>query len=352
MGALLLLPAGCRSRDDKAKPPLSVSTAVVAPAEFADRLEAIASLESERIVQLASQVTGRVIRVLVRQGQTVRAGQLVLVLDQAQLQAELATLRSQMLTDQFNFERYDRLVRVGAASAFQRDQYRQSAIASKQAYVAHQADLAYRTVRAPQDGVIGQLNIRSGDVLQAGVPFTQLVSNQALMAELELPANRAAQVRVGLPVTLYPPGPGMTPITTRLATVEPSVTPSTQMLMAQAPLMDASSAWRNGMRLRAELLLATRQQPAIPATAVTRLAGQSFVFVVGDRRQLQRNPGRMDRQALAGLPPQARVALQVPVRLGPLQNNRYPVLSGVATGQQVITSGLLTLRHGMPVLPR
>jgi len=348
----LLLVAACRGRDDKARPPLSVSTAVVAQAAFADRLEAIASLDSERIVQLASQVNGRVIRLLVRQGEKVRAGQPVLVLDQAQLQAELASLRSQMLTDQFNAERFDKLVLAGAASAIQRDQYRQSAIASKQAYVARQADLAYRTVRAPHSGVLGELNIRLGDVLQAGVPFTQLVSNHALLAELELPANRAAQVRVGLPVTLYPPGPGLMPITTRLTAVEPSVNPATQLLMAQAPLPQASSAWRNGMRLRASVLLATRQQPAIPATAVTRLAGQSFVFVVGDRSQLQRNPGRLDRQAMAGLSPQAKVALQVPVRLGALQNNRYPVLAGVSPGQRVITSGLLMLRHGMPVIPR
>jgi len=352
LAAVLLLAAGCRSRGDAAPPPLKVSTAVVAPDTFADRLDAIASLDSERIVQLASQATGRVTRLLVRQGQSVRAGQPVLVLDQAQLQAELATLRSQMLTDQFNFERFDKLVRAGAASAIQRDQYRQSAIASKQAYVARQADLAYRTVRAPQAGVVGELNIRPGDVLQAGVPFTQLVSNHVLMAELELPANRAAQVRVGLPVTLYPPGPGLKPITTRLATVEPSVAPSTQLLMAQAPLNRASRAWRNGMRLRAQVLLATRRQPAIPAAAVTRLAGQSFVFVVGDPSQLRRNPGRVDRQALAALPPQAKVALQVPVRLGPLQNNRYPVIAGVSPGQRVITSGLLMLRHGMPVLPR
>lgn len=350
--AVLLLAAACSRRDDKAQPPLRVTTAVVAPATFGDRLEAIASLDSERIVQLASQVNGRVIRLLVRQGEPVRAGQPVLVLDQAQLQSELASLRSQMLTDQFNAERFDKLVRAGAASAIQRDQYRQSAIASKQAYLVRQADLAYRTVRAPQVGVIGELNTRPGDVLQAGVPFTQLVSNHALLAELELPANRAAQVRVGLLVTLYPPGPGLTPITTRLTTVEPSVNPSTQLLMAQAPLPQASSAWRHGMRLRAEVLLATRQQPAIPAAAVTRIAGQSFVFVVGDRSQLQRNPGRLDRQALAGLPPQTRVALQLPVRLGPLQNNRYPVLAGVSPGQRVITSGLLMLRHGMPVIPR
>ena len=348
----MVVQAGCRSQDRAAQPPPVVSTAVVAPAVFADRLEAIASLDSERIVQLASQATGRVTRLLVRQGDLVRAGQLVLELDQAQLRAELATLRSRMLSDQFNDARFEKLVRAGAASALQRDQYRQSAIASRQAYVARQADLTYRVVRAPVAGVIGELNLRPGDVLQAGVPFTQLVSNHGLLAEIELPANRAGQVRVGLPVTLYPPAPGTAPITTRLATVEPSVNPSTQLLMAQAPLRQASSSWRNGMRLRADVLLATREQPAVPATAVTRLAGQTFVFVVGDRSQLLRNPGRVDRQALAALPAATRFAMQVPVRLGPLQDNRYPVLAGVSPGQRVITSGLMMLRHGLPVRAR
>jgi RND family efflux transporter MFP subunit len=357
VGILLLLQvvalgvAGCGRGDSTAQPPLRVVTETVAAQPFADRIEAIATLEAEKIVQLASQVTGRVTQLRVRQGQRVRPGDVVLVLDQAQLQAELASLRAQMRTDQINYERYEKLVREGAASAIQRDQFRQTALASKQTVAARQADLAYRVVRAPQAGLIGELTLKSGDVLQAGVPFTQLVSNQALMAEIELPANQVARVRVGLPVTLYPPGPGLSPLTTRITALEPAVNAATQSLMAQAPVGNASSQWRSGMRLRADVVLSTRRQPSLPAASVTRLAGQTFVYVVGTRQQLLSNPGRVDRAALSRLPAQTRFALQVPVQLGPLQDDRYPVLSGVRPGQQVITSGLLMLRHGMAVQP-
>jgi len=340
---------GQPERDGK---PLAVTTQAVAAAPFEQRVEAIATLEADRVVQVASQVSGRVIDLPVHQGQTVRQGQVIVVLDQAQLQAELASLRAQALTDRLNAERYERLVQQGAASAFQRDQYRQMATASRQTLAAREADLAFRVVRAPHAGTVGEINLKPGDVLQAGVPFTQLVGNSGLQVEIELPANLAARVRPGMPVELFSPVETDARIRTRLRAVDPSVIPGTQSLMAQAPLPASAPQWRNGMRLRAEVLLQTRRQLSVPFAAVTRLAGQSFVYVVGDRAQLLARPGRADLALVRRMPPQTRFALQVPVQLGPLQNNRYPVLNGLEADQLVITSGVLPLRHGMPVKTR
>ena len=354
---LLVGLGGCGGGDHAAEAsrrPLPVQTQPLAEQRFETRIEAIATLEAAQVVQLASQVSGRVIRLPVRQGQRVRRGQLILALDQDQLQAELASLRAQALTDRLNHERYEALVRQGAASAIQRDQYRQIATASRQTLAARTADLALRNVRAPQDGVLGELKLKLGDVVQAGVPFTQLVSNSTLVAELELPADVAPQLRVGQTVVLQAPGQGLQPVRTTLKAIDPSVLPGSQLLMAQAPVpaLPDGDRWRNGLRIRADVVLGVRDQLAVPFAAVTRLAGQSFVYVVGSREQLQRNPGRADLRVLSGLPPVTRYALQVPVTLGPLQNNRYPVLSGVRPGQRVITTGLLQLRHGMPIKPR
>lgn len=348
-----LILTACSGRGEQAaRRPLPVATQPVTLATFTDKVEAIATLEAEREVQLAAQVNGRVIRLLVRQGQVVQKGQLLLVLDQSQLQAELATLRAQMLNDKLNFERYERLVREGAASAIQRDQFRQASIASRQALLARQADLAFRYVRAPQAGTVGEINLKPGDVLQAGVPFTRLVSNSALNAEIELPANLVGTLRVGMPVKLHAPGSSAAELRTRISAIEPSVATTTQLLMAQAPVRDPSPQWRNGLRVRADVLLGNRQHLAVPFAAVTRLADQSFVYVVGNREQLRRRPGRADLSALAALPPATRFALQIPIQLGLLQDGRYPVLAGLTAGQRVITSGLLQLRHGMPVKPR
>jgi multidrug efflux pump subunit AcrA (membrane-fusion protein) len=73
------------------------------------------------------------------------------------------------------------------------------------------------------------------------------------------------------------------------------------------------------------------------------------VFVAGNLAELERRPGQAKLERLRKLPPTTLFALQTPVELGPLQNNRYPVLRGLEPGQRVITSNLINLRHGLPV---
>ena len=70
---------------------------------------------------------------------------------------------------------------------------------------------------------------------------------------------------------------------------------------------------------------------------------------MGSLADLERRPGQAMLESLRKLPPGTSFALQTPVELGPLQNNRYPVLRGLEPGQRVITSNLINLRHGLPV---
>jgi multidrug efflux pump subunit AcrA (membrane-fusion protein) len=79
------------------------------------------------------------------------------------------------------------------------------------------------------------------------------------------------------------------------------------------------------------------------------LAGQAFVYRIGNLAALERQPGKAPLAELRQLPASSRFALQTPVRLGPLQGTRYPLLSGLAPGELVITSGVINLRHGQPV---
>ena len=55
------------------------------------------------------------------------------------------------------------------------------------------------------------------------------------------------------------------------------------------------------------------------------------------------------KQKLEALPPETPIVVQVPVKLGTLEGNRYPLLSGLAAGDQVVVSNTALLRTGMPV---
>jgi multidrug efflux pump subunit AcrA (membrane-fusion protein) len=135
----------------------------------------------------------------------------------------------------------------------------------------------------------------------------------------------------------------------RVVSIDPRVNGATQSFLVKAELDNRDGWFRNGERVRTRLVIESVNQLAVPALAVTRTSGQTFVFVVGSLRELEAQPGNVPLERLRELPAGTRFALKLPVRLGPLQDNRYPVLAGLRSGQSVIVSNLFSLRHGTPV---
>ena len=322
---------GCNSQQPAPPPPL-VQAAPLEERPFSTSLDTVSTLEASEEIELAAQAGGRVQHLLVQSGDPVQAGQLLLVLDQTQLRAEVAALRAQAERDRLNDARYEQLVHQGAASAIQRDGYRAAAVASRETLRARQADLAYKDLRAPIAGVVGDLTVKSGDVVQAGTPIGRLIRNQHLLARIDVPTNRADQLRPGQKVELLDAA-GRTLVRGRIDSLDPGVLPSSQTLLARAAITNPGNL-RNGQRLRSRVLLAEERHPAVPFQAVTRQSGQAFVFVVSGN----------GRRGVGSTVAQLR-----PVQLGPLQGEFYPLLAGLQPGDRVIRSSTLGLRNGLPV---
>ncbi|MEB3256185.1 MAG: efflux RND transporter periplasmic adaptor subunit [Synechococcaceae cyanobacterium] len=323
----------------------------VAPHAFPLEVATIGTLEAPEEVNLAAQAGGRIQSLLIRQGDGVRRGQLLVVLDQTQLREQVRALEGQRQESLLNYRRFEFLARQGAASAIQRDAQRQNLLAADANLRARQADLAYKDLRAPIDGVVSDVSVKPGDVISAGSPFTTIQRTNRLLARLEVPARYGSQVRAGQIVRIRAPGAGQE-VEGTVVSIDPRVSSATQTLLVKAQLANAGGSFRNGERVSTRLRLGSRPELAVPALAVTRLSGQTFVFVAGSRAELERNPGSAPLDRLSTLPPATRFALQRPVRLGRLQDGRYPVRSGLEPGEALIVSNLISLRHGTAVLPR
>ena len=348
LAALLLTLAGCGD-GAKRRPPALVGVAPTTSQRFEQTLNTVSTLEATEEIDLAAQAGGRVQRVLVRTGDRVRAGQLLVVLDQTQLRADVQALRAKAKRDELAYQRFRGLVAQGAASALQAEEYQANAIGSREALRAKLADLAYKDIRAPIAGVVGDLTIKPGDVLSAGTPFSRIIRNERLLARIDVPAGRLTQLRPGQPVQLLAEDGDRPVAEGRIGQVDPGVSAGTQTLLAKATIDNSAGQLRNGQRLRTRVLLGSEQQLAVPFEAVTRQFGQAFVYVVGTLEELRQDPGRADLKALERLPKNTAIALQRPVEIGPLQGNRYPVLEGLRPGERVIVSGAMGLRHGSPV---
>ena len=311
---------------------------------FTEWVDTVSTLQSTNRVELAAQSSGRILELKIKQGDVVQPGQLLVVLDQVEKKAKADTAR-------VNYQRYRYLAESGAASQMELDRYRTQ-------YIAAQADLDYSNLRSPSAGTVADVKPQVGDVIQQGEVFTSLIQNNELEAQVEVPAVFADRLAVGQPVLLSAPGSQTVLAEGTVESIDPRITATTQGLLVKAVFPNTDGRLRDGQRLRTRVQVKAEQALSVPFAAVTQTSGQSFVFRLGSFEELKANPGKADLERLekgikAGkLPTDAVFALQTPVVVGDLEDNRYPITKGLALNQRVATSNLLNLKHGMPVQPQ
>ncbi|MEO0770364.1 MAG: efflux RND transporter periplasmic adaptor subunit [Cyanobacteria bacterium J06649_4] len=218
---------------------------------------------------------------------------------------------------------------------------------------ATQQDLLDTTVTAPIDGIVGDIPIKLGDYVTAGSPLATITQNQDLTLEVAVPVEEARRLTVGMPVELSPFGQDEAIASGNIQFVSPTTDAATQTVLAKARFSTPTQPLQDDQRLEVRVIWNERPGILIPTTAVSRLGGETFVFVPGEPEP------PAEGQAAGGPPagvggqsegPPPTVARLQPVTLGDLQGNEYQVLEGLSPGDTVITSGLLNLRDGVPIM--
>ncbi|HYH00410.1 MAG TPA: efflux RND transporter periplasmic adaptor subunit [Terriglobales bacterium] len=313
--------------------------------QVADSTEYLATLRSRNSAIIQPQVEGYITRIYVQAGDRVQRGTRLLEIDpdkqQASVVNQVATRNAKRATLDYNrreLERRKQLYAAGVISRQDLDQA-QSAFRAAQADVAasdasireQREQLRYYTVKAPEPGIVGDIPVRVGDRVSVQTQLTTVDQRGELEAYISLPADKAADVRLGMPVVIYTDG--SSPVRTKVTFISPRVDPDSQLLLVKTSLPNGDGRFRNAQVVRARMLWSERQMPVVPVTAVSRLGAQIFAFVVDDN---------------GGKP----VARQRPLKVGDLVDNDYVVQEGLKAGERIIISGVQMLTDGMPVQPQ
>jgi RND family efflux transporter MFP subunit len=305
----------------------------------------VATIKSRRSATVQPQVDGNLTKILVKSGDAVKAGALLMQIDplkqEAMVAAQQAAEQQQKAVYQYyetDLVRQTQLYKDGIISRQAYDQAMQAFANSKAALDAAAAQtktqreqLVYYEIRAPFDGIVGDIPVHLGDYVSSTTMLTTVDEDKDLEAYIYLPTERAAEVRSGLPVDLMDAG-GALLARTSLDFVSPQVDNNLQGILAKAPVPKASQQLRNGQMVNARITWSAAQTPTVPVLAVTRIGDESFVYIAAAQG--------------AGY-----TARQVPVKLGEPVGNLYPVLGGLNVGDRVILSGIQLLQQGVPVSP-
>lgn len=346
-----LLAIGCQQKQQAGPAPgqgmqaMPVQTVAVALAPVPQSSEYVATIMSRRSATMQPQVSGRLIAIQVRSGDRVKAGQTLMQIDAepqlATVEADRATERQKKALFDYNTVELDRQHKLFDAGVISRDVWDQA----QQSYANTKADyesavslrktqeeqLAYYTVKAPFDGIVGDVPVHVGDYVSSTTILTTVDENKDLEAYIYVPTEHAADVKLGMQVDLFDTG-GKLLEKSRADFVSPQVDSTLQGILVKAPVHATPEMVRNAQMIKAKVIWNTKPMAVIPVLAVTRLGGQTFVFVA---RQQQ---GKY-------------IATQVPVVLGDTVGNTYSISSGLSAGDKVIVSSTQFLVNGMPVMP-
>ena len=353
--AALITVSSCKGEEPAQPPPPKVPAATATTAAFTEGVDTVSTLEASNLVELAAQSGGRILELKISQGQVVEPGQLLVVLDQAQQQARLAEDKAKAETAKSNLDRYEYLAKTGAASQQELDRYRTQYIAAVEKVKSTEATLSYNNLRSPSSGMVADVTVKVGDVIQTGQVFTSLVQNNELEARVEVPAVFSSRLALGQPVLLSAPGSENVIATGKVGSIDPRINKQTQGLLVKAVFPNTDGQLKDGQRLRTRVQIKAEEQLAVPFAAVTQTSGQSFVFRLGSFEELKTNPGKAEIDKLskaieAGkIPASTQFAIQTPVKIGELENDLYPITEGLKPNAKVATTNLLNLKHGMPV---
>jgi RND family efflux transporter MFP subunit len=319
-------------------------TAIALQAKPVERAsEFIASLRSLRSSTIQPEVAGSVTRIFVKSGDRVRSGTPIVQIDpdrqQAAVQSTEANRSGAEADVKYWTQQVTRLDALVAAGAISRQEFEQAQnslktaeakLASVDAQVSEdRVQLRYYRVNSPQDGIVGDIAIRPGDRVTPATVITTVDENSSLEAYLQVPLERAPDLKPGLPVQLLD-ADGKVAAVNPVSFIAPRVDPSTQSVLVKSLLKDAPPSLRSQQFTRARIVWSTAEGLTVPVVAVSRVSGQYFCFIV---------EGQGD----------STVARQRPVQVGEIIGDDYQVTGGLKAGDRVITSGIQKLADGAPI---
>ncbi|WP_165664549.1 efflux RND transporter periplasmic adaptor subunit [Metapseudomonas otitidis] len=292
-----------------------------------DELVTFGSLRSDESVTLRPEVDGRLARLHFREGEAVKAGDLLVSLDDAIARAELDQARANLDLAEKSYQRAQMLYKRGASNAQAQDEALSQQQAARASLALAQARLDKTQLRAPYDGVLGLRQVSPGDYLSAGQDIVNLEVLDPLKVDFRIPQKAVAQVQLGQAVEISVDAYPGERFQGRISALNPRLDEVGRSQAIRAEIANADRRLKPGQFVKVSVILAERPDALlVPEEAVIPVGRQLYVAVVVD--------GKVAR---------------LPVRIGQRQRGLAEVVEGLAGDEQVITAGWQKAAPGQEV---
>jgi multidrug efflux pump subunit AcrA (membrane-fusion protein) len=390
IGCAAALFLSCESKEDFSKTapvPQKVKIEKVQASPVEDTYEAMGTVRSKTISVLSSKVLGRIVSIPVREGDRVKAGQLLVEIDDREMKAQLQKSRAGLKETQYALDEIEKAIRGGEAEkkaadarlalasstldrfkglferrsvssqefdevqtkntaakadADQASERLQALLAKKNQIIARidqakadtanaEAFLSHTRILSPIDGIV---TTKPADLGQMAAPGTHLLSvedESHYRLEALVEESRISRIHLGDTVSVSIDALGQKPMAGQVSEIVPALDPASRSTIIKIDLRapDSSTLFRSGLFGKARFNTGAKQVLTVPVQSVLERGQLTFVYVV--------DPAKIAHMRL--------------IQTGKRYGDRVEILSGLSEGDQVVLEPLPAVKDGAAVEP-
>jgi len=303
-----------------------VTAHIVSYEKLSNNVFTTGSILANEEVELRSEISGKIVEILFREGAFVSKGDLLVKINDSDLQAELRKAASKVKLIEDREARQRQLAQNQMISQEDYESTLNDLEASKAEYDLIKSWIDKTEIRAPFSGVVGLREVSEGSFVTSTTNIARLQNLSNLKVDFAIPQKYAAQVKIGDEISFKLSGSEFQ-YKAKIFAIEPKIDPSTRTLKLRAICTATYKNLFPGAFVNAALdLKETDQAILIPSVAIVpELKGQLVYLYKGGTVMPQK------------------------VEIGLREDKQVQITSGLTAGDTVVTSGILQMRPGIKV---
>ncbi len=329
--SFILVSCGDKSKTADAKKTdieaIPVETAKVVLGDVAAYYATTATLEAENEAQVVAKISGIIKSILVEEGDWVKAGQALAVMDEDQYRLEVARAEANLSRLQNDYNRNKEMFERNliSAEAFERVKFEMES--QKATLELARLNVTNSTIRASIDGIVSERMIKTGNMVTMNQALFRITDMDPLQAIIHVPEHEMAKIRVGQSTLLDIDALPQAEFKGRVERISPIVDRTTGTFKVTVYVKDPSTRLKPGMFSRVRIVFDVRYQTmVVPKGSLISEDGRTSVYVVKDSLVHKRN-----------------------VNVGYTNGTKVEILSGLELGTSVVTVGQNSLRDSSKV---
>jgi len=319
-------------------PPETVTAMTVAEQEWEQVIRATATVSAVQGVTIGAEIGGRVSEIAFHSGDEVDQGDVLIRLDTATEEAQLASALAAAELAKADLARVRKLAKRKLTSEDAIDRAEAEVKQTVAQIGVTRAQIGKKTIRAPFAGRLGLRLVDPGQILREGDSIVTLQTLDPVHVDFSVPQQQLGQLRPEMQVRARVDVMPEKAFKGEITAISPEVDRNTRNVRVRALVANPEERLRAGMFANVEVILPNRLKVLpITSTAVLYAPFGDSVFVIESRDQEQGGSEEL-------------VLRQQFVRLGTAHGDYVDVIEGLKAGDQVVTSGAFALRSGMTVV--